>query len=234
MGRGRIEGRLRRLEEQAGRERRDGPEDREREKERWLAQARFRRREALKERDADHARSLIRLFRAQGILPGMGADELVGRVLAWRPEPDGGRSRAQVEREVALAIHEREPGTEGMACPRAWRESFARGDELAERYGAIPDEVLAEGYARLGRIAEEDGEALEEWAARYEEPYGITGELVENAVGPDVGAITEEERRRRLDGYLADSIYGEKGYGMRRHMDRIEASEASTGGEGRR
>lgn len=62
--------------------------------------------------DSRHARSLIRLFRAQNLLPGMGAGELVDRILSWRPVPAEGRSRAAVEREVDLAIRNREPGTE--------------------------------------------------------------------------------------------------------------------------
>lgn len=235
MGRGGgIEGRLRRLEERAGPEPHARRE--EQEKEQWLSEAGFRRREALAEGDADHARSLIGLFRVQDILPGMSTDELVGRILSWRPIPEGGRSRAQVEREVALAIHRKEQGMEGMECPPAWRESFARGGELRERHEAIPDEVLAEGYVRLGRIEEEgnDEEELRGWAARHEEPFGITAELVEGAVGPDAGTIADEERQRRLLGYLADSYFGEKGYRIRRHMDRIEGSETPTGGEGER
>lgn len=64
--------------------------------------------------DARAARSLIGLFRVQNVLSGMGAGELVDRILSWHPVPAGGRSRAAVEGEVDLAIRNREPGTEHM------------------------------------------------------------------------------------------------------------------------
>ena len=151
MGRG-IEGRLKRLEERADEEGRSTSE--EQDKEQWLLQARIRRREALKERDADHARSLIGLFRIQYVLPDMSREALIDRILSWRPVPPGGRSRTKVEREVGLAIHRGEAGTEGMVCPPQWRESFAAGDELQERYDAVPDGDLAEYYVRRARIEE--------------------------------------------------------------------------------
>ncbi len=136
-----------------------------------------------------------------------------------------------MERAVGLAIHNREAGTEGMKCPPAWRESFAAGDELREKYDAVPDEILAEYYARRERIEEgADEQELERWAVRYEEWLGIPRELVERAVGPDVEAITEEERQRRITEYLADLVFGEKGYRVVRHMERIEGLEGPTGG----
>lgn len=234
MGRG-IEGRLRKLEERADEEGRGSSE--EQEKEQWLLQARIRRREALEERDADHARSLIGLFRLQDILPEMSCEALIDRILSWGPAPAGGWSRTQVEREVALTIHRGEPGTERMVCTPAWRESFAAGDELRERYDAAPDEDLAEYYVRLDRIEEEgaDEVALAEWSTRYDEPFGITAELVEEAVGPDARVIGDGERQRRINGYLADLVFGEKAYRIARHMERIEKElglEASTRGEG--
>lgn len=234
MGRGGLDGRLRKLEDRADPERYALSE--EQEKEQWLLRARFERvRLAGENADARHARSLIGLFRVQHFLPGMGVDELVGRILDWRPLPAGGRSRVAVEREVALAIHRGKPGTESMACPPRWRTSFAAGDELRKRWLAISDEDLAEYYLRRERIEEEgDEEELERWAADYEEGLGIPRGLEEEFVGPDAGAITAEERQRRIDEYLADLVFGEKGYRVARHMERLAGSRfgAPAGGEG--
>lgn len=233
MGRD-VEGRLRKLEEQAGKEKRGLTE--EQEKERWLLRMRFERGRLEQEEtpaDVVHARGLMGLFRVQYLLPGMGVDELIDRILRWNPVPAGGRSRATVEREVGLAIHRGEPGTEGMACPLKWRTSFAAGDELRRRWDAVPDEDLAEYYVRRERIEEEgDEEELERWAADYEERLGIPRGLEEEFVGPDAGSITAEERQRRIDEYLADLVFGEKGYRVWRHMERMLALEASRG-EGR-
>lgn len=50
--------------------------------------------------------------------------------------------------------------------------------------------------------------------------FGITGELMIKAIGPDFAEIIEEEQRRRINEYLADLFFGEKGYRIRRHMMR--------------
>ncbi len=193
------------------------------EKHRWLSRRHMDRSEATSE-EARHARSLIGLFRVQDRLPAMSAEELIERIVSWRPPPAGGRSRTVAEREVALAIYNQEPGTKNMVCPSRWRESLEAGDELRAKYNAIPEEVLAEGYVRLGQIGGE-GQALEEWSARYEEAFGITDELVRRAVGPDVYELSEEEHAFRLHEYLADAMYGEKSWRIRRHIDRLAEEE---------
>ncbi len=215
---GSLERRLERLEEQADPKR--GIRSEEYEKQRWLESARWLRNESMDE-NTRHARDLIRLFRTQGKLSGMGAEELVERIVSWAPVPPAGRSRTTAEREVALAIYNRDPGTESMACPPGWREAFVAADELREKHAAIPDEALAEGYVALGQIEEGDEEELREWSVRYEERFGITEELVRRAVGPDVDEITEKERRFRLKEYLDDAFYGEKGYRIAWRMDRL-------------
>jgi hypothetical protein len=108
-----------------------------------------------------------------------------------------------------------------MVCPDRWRESFAAGDELREKYNAIPEEVLAEGYVRRGQIEEGSDEGMAEWHARYEGAVGITDELVSKAVGPDVDEVSDEEGIWRLEEYLADAVYGKKGFRIHRHMQRI-------------
>jgi hypothetical protein len=128
VGRGDIEGRLRRLEE------------------RWLGAARLRRREALREGDADHARSLIALLRIRYLLPDMSAEELVDRILSWRPVP----VRTQVEREVGLAIHRREPGTEHMECPPRGARTSPRASSCARGTRPSPTRCSPKGTRAWG------------------------------------------------------------------------------------
>jgi hypothetical protein len=211
---------LERLRRQARPKRPTSSEAAELEKGYWLARRRVDRSWSTPEA-VRHARSLIRLFRVQNILSEMSADELVERIVSWRPVPDGGWLRSTAEREVGLAIYNQEPGTENMVCSSRWRESFEAGDELREKYDAIPDAVLAEAYVRLGRVEEGDEEALAEWSARYEEAFGITDELVRKAIGLDVEEISDEERNRRLHEYLADTFYGERGWRIHQLMRRF-------------
>ncbi len=220
-----ISRRLDRLEEQAGLSNRHTYSE-EYEKEPWLARRRIDLQRTSVSEDTRHARDLIGLFRIQNILSEMSADELIERIVSWQPVPDAGRPRSTAEREVALAIYSQEPGTENMVCPDRWRESLEAGDELREKHTAIPDEVLAEGYMRLGSILEEGGEEeLAKWRVRYEEAFGITQDLLRRAVGPDVDEITEEEHRRRISEYLADTFYGERGWRIHRRMRRLVEGE---------
>jgi hypothetical protein len=231
---GSLERRLGRLEEQASLKRCDHPDDEPPwRKENWLARARMNRNRAMDE-DTRHARSLIRLFRTQDRLSWMSAEELIERIVSWQPVPDGGRPRPTVEREVSYAIYNQEEGTENMVCPPEWREAFAHGDELRERYAAIPDDVLAEGWVRLREIEDGggDGEEYAEWRADYEERFGITTELVENAIRLDAEGITEENCRWALNEYAADLLYGEKGYRVQRHIWRLEGNTAATDAKG--
>jgi hypothetical protein len=225
---GNLVKRLRALEEQASLKRHDHSEDESWwERESWFARARIGRNQAMDE-DTRQARSLIRLFRTQNRLSQMSTEELVERIVSWRPVPDGGRSRATAEREVAMAIYNREEDTENMVCPPEWRESFVCGNELRERYAAIPDEVLAEGFIRLREITDRgwDEEEYAEWHANYEGRFGITAELVKSAIGPGVEEITEENSQWALHEYAADVIIGEKGYRIQRHMKRLSEEGA--------
>jgi hypothetical protein len=223
-----LERRLRALEEQASLKRHDLSEDEPWwEKEIWLARAQIDRNQAMDE-NTRQARSLIRLFRTQNRLFRMSAEELIERIVSWRPVPDGGRSRATAEREVALAIYNREADTENMVCPPGWRESFVCGDELRKRYMAIPEEVLAEGFIRLRDITDRgwDEEEYVEWHTIYEGRFGITAELVKSAIGPSVEEITEENCQWALHEYAADVIFGEKGYRIQRHMKSLSEEGA--------
>jgi hypothetical protein len=184
----------------------------------------MRRNETMDE-DTRHARSLIRLFRTQNRLSRMSAEELVERIVSWRPVPEGGRSRVTAEREVAYAIYNQEEGTEQMVCSPEWREAFVAGEELRERYAIIPDEVLAEGWVRLREIEDSSGneEECAEWRNDYQERFGITTELLEGAIDPGAAGITEENSRWALNEYAADVLYGEKGFRVQQHIWRLEA-----------
>ena len=111
-------------------------------------------------------------------------------------------------------------------CPEGWRESFEAGEELARRYEAIPDEVIARGYLELEEIPEEDEEEVARWKERYERSYGLTEELMATAIGPDEAReeISEDEGLRRLEEHMADILWGEKGYRVLRHMQRLRES----------
>jgi hypothetical protein len=186
-------------------------------KQHWLAGARARRGQELGRGGAWQVKDVVRLLR--GRREATTTEELREQLLAWRPPHD----ENLVEREMALAIYLKEPGTENMACPEEWRDSFDAGAELLRRYEAIPDEVLAKGYLELGHIEEgEEEEDFFRWKERYEDPYGITDHLVEAACGPDAVEVTEDERHRRLEECLAPAIHGEKGYRIARHMDHME------------
>lgn len=161
----------------------------EQDKRAWLLRARLRHNRA-RPYAVESVRDLIRLFRTQGVLSRMGEEDLINRILAWRPSIEGLTQRT-AEREVALAAYSRELGTEHMSCPKAWLESFEAGEELRRRYEDIPERVLAGAYARILKAPkgeDEEQEALEE-CMRTLDNYGVTAELQERAIGPDIEEI---------------------------------------------
>ncbi len=215
-----LKRRLERLEEEAGFTQDEADQEQE-EKERWLARARLKRRDELSEPDADRTRSLIALFRTQNILEEMDEEELIERCLTWQPEPEKGRHRSTIEREVYLAIYRGEQGTGHMKCSEEWRKAFDAGDALLRQYEAIPDEVLASGYVELGNLSNENEEEYSRWKELYYDDYGFTEALVEVACGPDAAEVSEDENQRRLEEHTASALYGEKGYRIRRLMERL-------------
>jgi hypothetical protein len=219
-----LERRLVRLEERTALKRREPSE--EQRKRWWLETARVRRIHENRNPAEFSADDLIRLLRLQGELDGMTTEDLRARLLAWRPpiEPQA------IERVMARTICNQEPGTENMTCPPAWRESFARADELRERYAAVPDETLARWTVMQHELEEGDSrEEVAETIAAEGERFGITEELMLRAIGPDVEEITDEERMRRLRENLAEVYYGEKGYRIQQHINRLVNERSSSG-----
>jgi hypothetical protein len=170
----------------------------------WLNAKRGKRVREHRNPDESHAGGIFRLLRLQERLATT-REEVEAQILSWRPPP----SEVATRRVVARAIYDREEGTENMVCPPEWRESFAAGEEFRERYVAIPDEALVKAFMRLQEVEGDEDRPLA-WNVQHGEPFGITEDLLERAVGPDFGEITEEERIRRLNVYLADDVCDEK------------------------
>jgi len=203
---GDLERRLLRLE---GKNPGRTPEVEEADKRHWLATARARRNHENRNRDEFHAHDIFRVLRLQGRL-GATTEEVRSQLRSWQPPP----SERAVERVLARAIYEQEDGTEGMACSPEWRGAFVATDELRERYERVPDETLAWWVATKSEAE----------IAREAEVYGITEDLIRRAMGPDLKEITDEEKWRRHREMLSDLYYGEKGYGVQRHLTFFEGS----------
>lgn len=179
----------------------------------WLADARVRRFRDTHSTSEALVRGVIALLVPRGELEGTITD-VRRRLGAWRPP----LPKTAIERVSARAAYDGElPGVE---CPPEWRESFEAAGELLELWLDVPDETLAEALVTLHEGREEEANASVRLRERLE-PLGITLELAEKAVGPDLAGIPEEERDRRLRDALADLYYGEKGYRVQRHIHRL-------------
>jgi hypothetical protein len=182
----------------------------------WLNAKRGKRVREHRNPDESHAGGIFRLLRLQERLATT-RKEVQAQILSWRPPP----SEVATRRVVARAIYDQEEGTENMVCPPEWRESFSAGEEFRERYIAIPDEALVEAFMRLQEVEGDEEDGLFAWNVQHGEPFGITEDLLQRAVGPDFGEITEEERIRRLNVYLADDVCDEKEWRVCSQMNRL-------------
>jgi hypothetical protein len=171
----------------------------------WFNAKRGKRVREHRNPDESHAGGIFRLLRLQERLATT-REEVEDQILSWRPPP----SEVATRRVIARAIFDQEEGTENMVCPPEWRESFAAGEEFRERYVAIPDEALVKAFMRLQEVEEDEEDRLIAWNVQHGESFGITEDLLQRAVGPDFDEITEEERIRRLNVYLADDVCDEK------------------------
>jgi hypothetical protein len=185
----------------------------------WLNAKRGKRVREHRNPDESHAGGIFRLLRLQERLATT-REEVEAQILSWRPPP----SEVATRRVVARAIYDREEGTENMVCPPEWRESFAAGEEFRERYVAIPDEALVKAFMRLQEVeGDEDGLAC--WNVQHGESFDITEDLLQSVVGPDFDEITEEERIRRLNVYLADEVCDEKEWRVCSQINRLREVE---------
>lgn len=173
-------------------------------KERWLAGAKVCRHQDTHSGDEAYVRDVIALLAPRGELDG--DLQHVRRCLAaWRPP----LSETAIERVSARMAYD---GDLPVECPQEWQEAFAAGEDLLARYLAVPVETLAEVLVALNEAAGEGGDVPEDAAARELEPLGITQELAERAVGPDLSKIPDEESDRRLREVLAPFYHGEQGH----------------------
>ena len=182
----------------------------------WLNAKRGKRGREHRNPDESHAGGIFRVMRSQKRLAAS-REEAEAQILSWRPPP----SEVATRRVVARAIYDQEEGTENMVCPPEWRESFSAGEEFRERYVAIPDEALVEAAFMHLQEVEGDEDGLACWNGQHGESFGITEDLLERAVGPAFDEITEEERIRRLNVYLADDVCDEKEWRVCSQMNRL-------------
>ena len=182
----------------------------------WLNVKRGKRVREHRNHDESHAGGIFRLLRLQERLATT-REEVEAQILSWRPPP----SEEATRRVIARAIFDQEEGTENMVCPPEWRDSFAAGEEFRERYATMPDEALVKAFMRLQEVEEDEEDRLVTWNVQHGEPFGITEDLLQRAVGPDFDEITEEERIRRLNVYLADDVCDEKEWRVCSQMNRL-------------
>src|SRR5215218_3995717 len=97
----------------------------------WFNAKRGKRVREHRNPDESHAHGIFKVMRLQKRLATT-REEVEDQLLSWRPPP----SEVATRRVVARAIYDQEECTENMVCPPEWRESFAAGEELREKYVA--------------------------------------------------------------------------------------------------
>ena len=151
-----------------------------------------------RDRQFASARSLIRLFRVQGILAGMSTEQLLDRMDSWKPPVD----RTAIRRAVARATYELEEGMEDRVVDPAWRDSFVAAEELLERIRSLPPRALAQA------IVDETDNGKD--AGEFYAKHGITDELFNRAVGPDAASLPRQQYKARLTQHLVDFLASEE------------------------
>jgi len=130
--------------------------------------------------------------------------EVLGRA---KPVPEH-----TVERALALLIYRQEKGALDMVCPERWRSSFVAAEELARLHAKIPTPTLARWIVAASEAGPEQLEEVNREERREQsEEYGLTEELLAEAVGPDLQEIEQEEVTRRIEQAIPDYYYGERG-----------------------
>ena len=199
----------------------------------WQARASIRRNQETP-RSAKVARSRIAWLRRVGKLGEFAsAEHLIDDIMAG-PDGSGGlqppeeRSRTLVEHEVYSSVKRRDSGLEHLQVPPQWAEALEASEKLREGFLSMLPEHFAQYFVQRCAMQErgEPEAALEDHARRYEEPYGITRELLTTALGPDAGLLTDEERSWIITAPLDDVMTGERGWriaeAIRRAVDETE------------
>jgi hypothetical protein len=207
-------------------------------RQRWLR----RQREARRQRTPKcvfHARSYIAWLRVVGKLGSFAsAAELVEKILeapdasGYRQPPET-RSRGVIEREVYAAIRRRDEGLGHLRIPPEWEAALGASETMRDAYLAMPAEHVASWWLEARELQERGEpnlEDLEEHARRYEEPYGITEELLRAALGPNGArrSCSGEERGWMLRAPMEDAVAAEEQrWQATQVIRRIEAEQAN-------
>lgn len=234
-----VEDRLSRLEDRARSAKAALVRSEEERRERWLRRQRDARRENTP-KCVFHARSYLGWLRLVGKLSDFAsAAELIERIMeapdasGFRQPPET-RSRSVIEREVYVAIRRGDEGLAHLSIPREWDAALVASEKLRERYLAMPAEHVALWWLEAGELQErgEPEAALEAHERSYEEPYGITEEVLRTALGPNAAVLTDEERGWMLraamdDDREAEAAVWEQRWQIREAVRHMEAQQAN-------
>jgi hypothetical protein len=230
---GSLERRLRKIEEQANSANAAPVRSEEERRQRWLWRQRHARRENTP-KCVFHARSYLAWLRMVGKLPTFAsAAELIEQILeapdasGYRQPPET-RSRSVTEREVYAAIRRRDEGLEHLTIPTKWDAALGASETLRDGFLSMPPEHFAKWWVESAAMQErgEPKAVVEEHARRYEEPYGISEELLTTALGPKREVLTDEERNWMVCTPLEGVISGEWGWQMEQAVCRIKGDPA--------
>jgi hypothetical protein len=180
-------------------------------RQRWLRRQRDARRQRTP-KEVYHVRERLGWLQLVGKLAEFGsADQLIEDIMAapdasgYRRPPET-RSHTVVAREVYAAIHRADEGLAHLSIPPEWEAAVDAGDELREQYLSLPPEHIASWWLEAAALQERGAPkvVLEGHAARYEEAYGISEELLTTALGPNGAVLTDEERAWMLRAPMED------------------------------
>jgi hypothetical protein len=232
----RLEDRLRRLEARG-----EGPPQRSEAERRsyWEARQKISRNEQTPP-DVKHARSMIALFRLQGYLSKWTAAELIEAVVSRPHDAAGvgseveGRSLSLIESEVWRAVHDGGPDVEHLAgeLPPEWADALAAADEWRERLTSMPIADLARWQVEHGALVERGASTDEiiEHAAERMGPFGISEELMERVMGPDVAENSPKEGAWLIYAPVADALCSEWAWQVVEHVRKLKQTQ-TTGGK---
>jgi hypothetical protein len=196
----------------------------EQERQRWIRQSEAWLREETRDwqpsnQGEDNAYDIFCVLRSQGRLPSTfeGARD---QILAWGPPPP----RRVVERVLARQAYEYEEGAEDFVIPPEWRESFEAADELRARLAEVPDDVCAQWIVALY-----EGNDLAEEVEREQKQYGIMPGMQQQAIGPDLEEISQEEYDRRSLEIFGELHAGERAYDIYQHVYKLMKERSNDG-----
>ena len=230
----RLEARLARLEDRASSANAAPVRSEEERRQRWL----WRQRDARRENTPKcvfHARSYLAWLRMVGKLPSFAsAAELIERIMeapdasGYRQPPET-RSRSVTEWEVYAAIRRKDEDLGHLTIPAEWEAALGASESVRNGFLCMPLEHFAKWRVESAAMKErgEPKAVIEEHARRYEEPYGISQELLTTALGPNGAVLTDEECHWMVCAPLDDTMAEEWRWQIAQAIRRIEAEQAT-------